>query len=85
MLTVAACLAAVSACSHTDPPAIVKVVAPTLPASAETPCAKPVTLPARDLTELEVASAWGRDRASLMVCEARRAAAVAAIKVGAPK
>ena len=38
-------------------------------------CAPPVPTPDRDLTEEEVARFWGRDRAELRKCEARRAAA----------
>lgn len=52
---------------------------PVLPASSRTPCAAPVALPDRDLTQGEVAAAWGRDRVSLLACEAKRAGAVAAV------
>lgn len=56
-----------------------QLVRPQLPAAARQPCAAPVALPARDLAAAEVTSAWGRDRASLRICETRRAAAVAAV------
>lgn len=52
-----------------------------VPAEAKKPCAAPVTLPDRDLSEREAQSFWGSDRTALRVCETRRAAAVAG---GAP-
>lgn len=54
------------------------VIKPALPAEAMKPCALPIELPARDITEKEVTSYWGRDRAALVECEARRMAAVSA-------
>lgn len=53
---------------------------PTVPAAATEPCADPVSVPDRDLTERETVSYWGRDRASLKTCEGRRRVAVDAIK-----
>jgi hypothetical protein len=87
MATLAALAAIASACSQTNapPPVVVKVVETTIPAEARKPCAAPVALPDRDLTQSEATAAWGRDRANLRICEKRRAAAVAAIKAGAPK
>lgn len=87
MATLAVLALAASACSPADrPPVVIAAppVKPTLPAAAEKSCARPVALPDRDLVEAEVAAAWGRDRASLLICETRRAAAVAAVK-GAAK
>jgi hypothetical protein len=49
-----------------------------MPASAKIPCAKPLLLPSRALSEKETRDDWGADRASLRICEHRRAAAVAA-------
>ncbi|MDQ0454701.1 hypothetical protein [Rhizobium paknamense] len=40
------------------------------------PCAAPVSLPDRRLSEPESATYWGQDRTALRTCEARRAAAV---------
>lgn len=57
---------------------------PTLPAPARQRCDAPVATPDRDLTGREVASLWGRDRVALRACEARRAAAVAAVEGAAP-
>jgi len=56
-----------------------ELVRPVAPASARQPCAAPMTLPDRDLTEAEATGSWGRDRANLRQCESRRAAAIAAI------
>jgi len=57
----------------------VEMIRPELPASSRQPCARPVAIPDRDITQGEVASLWGRDRASLETCETRRAAVVAAV------
>lgn len=56
-----------------------ELIFPAAPASARQPCAAPVTLPDRDVTEAEATGLWGRDRANLRQCESRRAAAIAAI------
>jgi hypothetical protein len=52
------------------------VVERELPAEAKKPCADPVVLPDRDLTETEIQTNWGADRTALRVCEARRSAGV---------
>jgi hypothetical protein len=71
-----------SACSTIKPVPTVRtvIVRPTVPAAARQPCAAPVRLPDRDLSAIEVTTNWGRDRAALKQCEARRAAAVRAIE-----
>ncbi|WP_244656280.1 hypothetical protein [Rhizobium sp. CFBP 13717] len=49
-----------------------------MPPSSRIPC--PVTpLPDRALSAQEVTTNWGADRAAILVCDARRAAAVASI------
>jgi len=58
------------------------MVAPALPAVVRQPCARPVDLPDRDLTQAEVTAGWGTDRTSLRACEARRQAAVDAVDGG---
>lgn len=83
-LTIAAAASAaiVSSCSTAAPvKPVVKTefLRPVLPAEAKKACAAPVALPGRDLSEKEVTSYWGRDRAALVACEARRSAAVAAL------
>ncbi len=54
-------------------------VQPTLPLVARQACAEPVQLPDRSLTPREITPLWGKDRSALLTCEARRAAAVAAV------
>lgn len=74
---------AVCGCSTSPadgPTVLVQQTRPTVPASARQPCAAPVPLPDRDLTESETARAWGADRAELRNCEGRRRAAVDAIE-----
>lgn len=76
-----------SGCSTAPPvkPTVqVEFIRPSLPAAARQRCAEPVLSPDRDITEAEVASGWGRDRASLRECESRRAAAVAAVDGAVP-
>ena len=46
----------------------VNVVAPPVPPSLVAPCATPVTLPERALTQAEVETLWGRDRSALRRC-----------------
>lgn len=46
-----------------------------MPASAKIPCARPVLLPERRLSEAETRSAMLTDGHNLRVCETRRAAA----------
>lgn len=60
------------------------MVQPEVPPFAKTPCPAPAGGPDRDLTAQEVTTLWGRDRAALRVCEARRKAAVEALVVTAP-
>ena len=80
MAALAALAAIASACSTADAPRVrSEIVEPALPASSRAPGAAPVSLPDRDMTQGEVASAWGRDRASLRACEAKRAGAVKAV------
>lgn len=55
------------------------MLAPALPPVARVPCPAPRRLPDRALTEAEIVTAWGSDRAGLRTCEARRHAAVSAI------
>lgn len=75
-----------SACSTApdEPTVKLELARPELPEAARQRCADPVTLPDRDLTESEVTSAMGRDRAALRICETRRAAAVAAVEGAMP-
>lgn len=85
--TVAGWSAIASACSTApSPEPVVKlqIVRPQLPAAARQACAAPVTLSDRELTAVEVTSGWGRDRSALLLCETRRAAAVAAVDGAAP-
>lgn len=56
-----------------------------LPEAAKRACAKPVMLPDTDLSSGEVVTKWGADRAALVTCEQRRAAAVAAVDAGETK
>ncbi len=82
MVMLAALAVIASACSHTDdkpaPPVVVKYVKSDVPPSSRIPC--PVTpLPDRTLSAQEVTTSWGADRAAILVCDARRAAAVAAM------
>lgn len=62
----------------------VEFIRPALPAIARAACAEPAALPDRDMTASEVTNSWGRDRASLRICETRRAAAVAAVDGAVP-
>lgn len=80
MAAIAVSAVIASACSPADAPRIkAEIVAPVLPAAARVPCAGPVALPDRDMTQGEVTAAWGRDRASLRACETKRIAVVAAV------
>ncbi len=81
MATLAACAVIASACSHDKGKPVIRVFYPTvaIPDSARRPCDRPSELPDRDLTSREVTSKWGADRAALLTCETRRAAAVAAV------
>lgn len=54
----------------------VDVAAPVIPASLMVPCDKPVALPSRDLTSVEVEVLWGRDRSALRTCGSRHGALV---------
>lgn len=84
MAIVAALAVIVSACSSkpTAPVVRTEIIRPVLPALVRQPCARPVDLLDRDLTQAEVTAGWGADRASLRACEARRKAAVDAVDGG---
>lgn len=70
-----------SACaSSADPVVITRVVKPEIPEVARAACVPPVTLPDRRITAREAVDLWGRDRASLRECEAKRRAAVEALQ-----
>lgn len=81
-MTAAAALAVIgSGCSTEPPQPLLRTVIAdrvSLPQAARTACDAPVKLPDRDLSDREVAGHWGRDRAALRACEARRRSAVAA-------
>lgn len=81
MAIIAALAVIVCACSAARPEPVVKleIVAPSIPAAARQACAAPVQLPDRQLSELEAATHWNRDRTALQVCETRRASAVSAV------
>ena len=81
MATIAALAVTVSACSHGEPRIVVRTVttSPAISPEARQPCAKPVAVPDRDLTEKETFTGWNRDRSELVACETRRAAAIAAV------
>ena len=63
-LLLSACLLTAS-CASTN----VKPLLP--PPSLTQPCAAPVRLPARGLTDQEVEVQWGRDRTALRACGSR--------------
>jgi hypothetical protein len=52
---------------------------PHLPPSLTQPCAAPVALPDRGLTDQEVERLWGRDRSALRACASRHAALAGAM------
>ncbi|TNV17752.1 hypothetical protein [Ochrobactrum teleogrylli] len=54
-------------------------VKPDIPKEARKPCDPPVSLPDRALSAKELTPMWAKDRSALSGCEARRAAAVAAV------
>lgn len=80
MAMLAALAAIASACSPADPkpPIVVRFVKPTVPPASRVPCVVG-DLPDRDMPEREVTTRWGADRTEILSCDARRAAAVAAI------
>jgi hypothetical protein len=81
MALVAALTAIVSACSHTEEkPAPVQVIylRAEVPPSSRKPCVL-TELPDRDLDASETHAKWAPDRNEVKTCDARRAAAVAAI------
>ncbi len=81
MAMLAALAAIASACSPTDPkpaPIAVRFIKPTVPPASRVPCVVG-DLADRDMTEREVTTLWGADRTEILSCDARRAAAVAAI------
>lgn len=81
MAALAALTMVASACSPAEPKPVIRteIIRPVVSDSARQPCANPVPLPDRSITAEEVTSKWGADRASLRICEQRRAAAVAAV------
>ncbi len=80
MLAVSAVIA--SACSPADPKpeplTITRTVKPTVPPASRVPCVVG-DLPDRDIPQREVSTRWAADRTEILSCDARRAAAVAAI------
>jgi hypothetical protein len=66
--------------SSADPVVITRVVKPEVPEVSREPCQAPVALPDRRITAREAVDLWGRDRASLRECEAKRRAAVEAMQ-----
>lgn len=81
MVMLAALTVIASACSHTDDkpaPVVVKYLKADVPPSSRIPCTV-TPLPDRALSAQEVTAKWGPDRAEVLSCDARRAAAVAAI------
>ncbi|MEH3091992.1 MAG: hypothetical protein PGN20_15400 [Agrobacterium cavarae] len=81
MAIVAAWAAIASACSLTEAKAPLEFRAsarPSVPPASRVPCT-PGDLPDRDLNQREVATGWSADRTEIISCDARRAAAVAAI------
>lgn len=84
MATIAALAVTVSACSHDEPKIVVRTVTtmPAISPEARQPCAKPVAVPDRDLTEKETFTGWNKDRSALVACETRRASAIASIDAG---
>ncbi|GAA0600182.1 hypothetical protein GCM10008943_14230 [Paenochrobactrum glaciei] len=86
--SVVALIAIAQGCSTTTPSQIVRtqISQPNIPAQALKPCDDPVALPDRALSAKELTPLWGKDRAALKECEAKRAALVAAVKpVPTPK
>lgn len=81
MAVIAALAATASACSLTEAKAPIEFRAaarPTVPPASRVPCV-PGDVPDRDLNQREVMKGWGADRTEIISCDARRAAAVAAI------
>jgi hypothetical protein len=81
MAMLAALTALASACSPADPKPpqiVVRFVKPSIPPASRVPCVVG-DLPDRDMPGREVTSRWGADRTEILSCDARRAAAVAAI------
>ncbi|MDQ1196521.1 hypothetical protein QE435_002231 [Rhizobium sp. SORGH_AS 787] len=81
MAIVAALAGVASACSLTEAKAPIEYRAaarPSVPPASRVPCV-PGDVPDRDLDQREVTKAWGADRTEIISCDARRAAAVAAI------
>ena len=81
MALIVALAATASACSLTEAKAPIEYRAaarPSVPPASRVPCS-PGDLPDRDLTQREVATRWSADRTEIISCDARRAAAVAAI------
>jgi hypothetical protein len=65
--------------SSTDTVVRDRPIYPAIPVEARRPCPAPVLIPTtRALTEERTFTLWSEDRAALVACETRRAAAVAA-------
>jgi hypothetical protein len=64
-----------------EPPKVEANLAVTVTPSAQSriPCADPVAIPDRSITEMEATNLWGRDRGALQLCEQKRKAAISAI------
>lgn len=79
----AASIALMSACSRTEPAPAVRTafIRPPVSPIAAKPCARPVTLPDRDLGQVEATKLWGADRTALIICEERRRAALGGLHV----
>lgn len=75
MIAVASVLTGCAASTAVEAP-----VRPDLPPSLVTPCAAPVALPERALSDQEVEVAWGRDRSALRACASRHAGLVGAVQ-----
>jgi hypothetical protein len=83
LLLIAGSAMIASACSTVPAPAPLvreETVYPPVPPAAEVPCAVPVAIPDRAISEGEATSLWLVDRRELVTCEERRAAAVAAMR-----
>lgn len=62
-----------------EPTVRVEYVHPVLPAQALRPCARPVEIPDRPLSEEDATRYWLTDRQALKICETKRALAVEAV------
>lgn len=83
MATSAALTLIVCACSVREEPVVItRIVRPEVPAVSREPCRRPTPIPnVPRLSQRDAVSIMLRDRAALTECEAKRAAAVAAMEV----